>query len=97
MSISRFLAEASGAVVCSSPCGSSWGRWDPIYADKASDRIRQLGDFSFFSSFMSQPKYQLQTFRTGGACSSDISYYLNAHFIDFNVWSVAHTACGSNT
>ena len=38
-------------------------RWDPIYAD-ARDRIRQLGDFSFFSSFMSQPKYQLQTFRS---------------------------------
>ena len=29
-------------------------RWDPIYAD-ARDRIRQLGDFSFFQSYMSQP------------------------------------------
>ena len=62
-------------------------RWDPIYAD-ARDRIRQLGDFSFFSSFMSQPKYQLQTFRSWAGRSSDISYYLNAHHIDFNVWSV---------
>ena len=66
-------------------------RWDPIYAD-ARDRIRQLGDFSFFSSFMSQPKYQLQTFRSWAGRSSDISYYLNAHHIDFNVWSVGHIA-----
>ena len=66
-------------------------RWDPIYAD-ARDRIRQLGDFSFFSSFMSQPKYQLQTFRSWAGKSSDISYYLNAHHIDFNVWSVSHIA-----
>jgi D-galacturonate reductase len=66
-------------------------RWDPIYAD-ARDRIRQLGDFSFFSSFMSQPKSQLQTFRTWAGRSSDISYYLNAHHIDFNVWSVSHVA-----
>ena len=41
-------------------------RWDPIYAD-ARDRIRQLGEFSFFQSFMSQPKYQLETFRPGPA------------------------------
>jgi len=66
-------------------------RWDPIYAD-ARDRIRQLGNFSFFSSFMSQPKYQLQTFRSWAGRSSDISYYLNAHHIDFNVWSVSHIA-----
>jgi D-galacturonate reductase len=66
-------------------------RWDPIYAD-ARDRIRQLGDFSFFSSFMSQPKSQLQTFRSWAGRSSDISYYLNAHHIDFNVWSVSHIA-----
>jgi len=66
-------------------------RWDPIYAD-ARDRIRQLGDFSFFSSFMSQPKYQLETFRSWAGRSSDISYYLNAHHIDFNVWSVGHIA-----
>ena len=66
-------------------------RWDPIYAD-ARDRIRQLGDFSFFSSFMSQPKYQLETFRSWAGKSSDISYYLNAHHIDFNVWSVSHVA-----
>ncbi len=84
------LAEAakrSGALVAM----EVHKRWDPIYAD-ARDRIRQLGDFSFFSSFMSQPKYQLQTFRSWAGRSSDISYYLNAHHIDFNVWSVAHVA-----
>ena len=36
-------------------------RWDPIYAD-ARDRIRGLGDFSYFSAYMSQPKSQLDTF-----------------------------------
>jgi D-galacturonate reductase len=66
-------------------------RWDPIYAD-ARDRIRSLGDFSFFSSYMSQPKSQLDTFRAWAGRSSDISYYLNAHHVDFNVWSVAQFA-----
>ena len=66
-------------------------RWDPMYAD-ARDRIRQLGEFSFFSSFMSQPKSQLHTFRSWAGKASDISYYLNAHHIDFNVWSVQHVA-----
>ena len=40
-------------------------RWDPIYAD-AKDRIRDLGDFSLFQSYMSQPKSQLDTLRTLG-------------------------------
>lgn len=62
-------------------------RWDPIYLD-ARDRIRRLGEFSYFSSYMSQPKSQLDTFRTWAGRSSDISYYLNAHHIDFNLWAV---------
>ena len=66
-------------------------RWDPIYAD-ARDRIRQLGSFTFFSSYMSQPKSQLQTFRAWAGKSSDISYYLNAHHIDFNAWAVGESA-----
>jgi D-galacturonate reductase len=66
-------------------------RWDPMYAD-ARDRIRGLGPFSFFCSYMSQPKSQLDTFRSWAGRSSDISYYLNAHHIDFNVWSVGHDA-----
>ena len=63
-------------------------RWDPLYTD-ARDRIRSLGDFSFFSSYMSQPKSQLDTFRAWAGKSSDISYYLNAHHIDFNLWVVS--------
>ena len=66
-------------------------RWDPIYAD-ARDRIRALGEFSFFNSYMSQPKSQLDTFRAWAGKSSDISYYLNAHHIDFNAWAVSHMA-----
>jgi D-galacturonate reductase len=66
-------------------------RWDPIYAD-ARDRIRQLGEFSFFHSYMSQPKSQLQTFKSWAGKSSDISYYLNTHHIDFNVWACGHLA-----
>ena len=62
-------------------------RWDPIYVD-ARDRIRGLGAFSFFQSYMSQPKTQLDTFRAWAGKSSDISYYLNAHHVDFNAWAV---------
>ncbi len=63
-------------------------RWDPIYAD-ARDRIRSLGDFSYFSSYMSQPKSQLKTFRSWAGRATDVSYYLNAHHIDFHAWSVS--------
>ena len=66
-------------------------RWDPIYLD-ARDRIRNLGDFSFFNSYMSQPKTQLDSFRSWAGKSSDISYYLNAHHIDFNVWALTGNA-----
>lgn len=66
-------------------------RWDPVYAD-ARDRIRSLGDFSFFAAYMSQPKSQLDTFRSWAGESSDISYYLNAHHVDFHVWSVGTRA-----
>ena len=66
-------------------------RWDPVYAD-ARDRIRKLGDFSFFTSYMSQPKGQLETFRHWAGGSSDISYYLNSHHVDFHGWAVQGTA-----
>lgn len=62
-------------------------RWDPIYVD-ARDRIAKLGDFSFFNSYMSQPKKQLDTFRRWAGKSSDISYYLNSHHIDFHSWAI---------
>ena len=62
-------------------------RWDPIYTD-ARDQIRKMGPCSLFTSYMSQPKSQLDTFRAWAGKSSDISYYLNAHHVDFHVWSV---------
>ena len=63
-------------------------RWDPIYTD-ARDRLRRLGDFSYLTAYMSQPKLQLSTFRAWAGLSSDISYYLNSHHIDFH-----ECACG---
>ncbi|EGD77002.1 hypothetical protein PTSG_07344 [Salpingoeca rosetta] len=62
-------------------------RWDPIYVD-ARNRARALGDFSYFNSFMSQPKYQLETFKAWAGKTSDISYYLNSHHIDMHAWMV---------
>ena len=62
-------------------------RWDPMYAD-ARDKIKTLGPFSYLYAFMSQPKHQLETFRSWAGKSSDISYYLNSHHIDFNEWCV---------
>ncbi|MCA9170391.1 MAG: Gfo/Idh/MocA family oxidoreductase [Planctomycetales bacterium] len=66
-------------------------RWDPLYAD-ARDRIRSLGDFSYFTSYMSQPKSQLSTFSAWAGKSSDISYYLNTHHIDFHLWALSGIA-----
>ncbi|EDQ88734.1 uncharacterized protein MONBRDRAFT_32677 [Monosiga brevicollis MX1] len=62
-------------------------RWDPIYTD-ARGRARELGDFSYFYSFMSQPKLQLETFKAWAGKSSDISYYLNSHHIDAHAWQM---------
>jgi hypothetical protein len=39
-------------------------RFDPIYSD-ARNRARQLGPFSYYYSYMAQPKQQLDTFRWG--------------------------------
>ena len=61
-------------------------RYDPIYID-ARDRIASsLGDFSYFTAHMSQPKHQLDTFKSWAGRSSDISYYLNSHHVDFHDW-----------
>ncbi len=62
-------------------------RWDFVYQD-ARERIRALGDFGYFVSYMSQPKFQLETFRAWAGKSSDISYYLNSHHVDFHVWAL---------
>jgi len=60
-------------------------RWDPIYTD-ARTRIQKLGRFNYFTSYMSQPKLQLETFRAWAGIGSDISYYLNSHHIDLHSW-----------
>jgi len=58
-------------------------RFDPAYAD-ARFKARKLGDFNYFYSYMSQPKFQLETFKAWAGKDSDISYYLNSHHIDVN-------------
>jgi len=60
-------------------------RFDPIYQD-ARDRIRKMGPFSYYWAYMSQPKHQLETFKAWAGKSSDISYYLNSHHIDYHEW-----------
>jgi D-galacturonate reductase len=76
-------------------------RYDPIYVD-ARDRIQELGGLSYMYSYMSQPKHQLQTFKAWAGKSSDISYYLNSHHVDFCEWAnlgrakpISVTASGS--
>jgi D-galacturonate reductase len=66
-------------------------RFDPIYVD-ARDKIQGLGGFSYLYAYMSQPKHQLDTFRAWAGKSSDISYYLNSHHIDFHEWCMGHKA-----
>ena len=66
-------------------------RWDPIYSD-AREKLRKLGEASYFNSYMSQPKSQLESFRVWAGISSDISYYLNAHHIDFHAWTLEDRA-----
>ena len=74
-------AEAAGVLVAV----EVHKRWDPIYTD-ARDRLRRLGDFSYINAYMSQPKLQLATFASWAGLSSDISYYLNSHHVDFHEW-----------
>jgi len=78
-------------------------RLDPFYAD-ARDRARStLGNFQYLYAYMSQPKHQLETFKAWAGKSSDISFYLNSHHVDFSEWTlegiarpVRVTATGSN-
>lgn len=58
-------------------------RFDPAYVD-ARHKAKNLGDFNYFYSYMSQPKSQLETFKAWAGIDSDISYYLNSHHIDVN-------------
>jgi len=83
------LADAAkkAGVLC---CIEVHKRYDPIYRD-ARDRAQALGPFSFFQAYMSQPKHQLDTFKAWAGRSSDISYYLNSHHVDFHEW----VCCGA--
>ncbi|KND93410.1 putative oxidoreductase YdgJ, partial [Tolypocladium ophioglossoides CBS 100239] len=56
-------------------------RFDPAYSD-ARFKAKALGDFNYFYAYMSQPKYQLETFKSWAGRESDISYYLNSHHVD---------------
>ena len=54
-------------------------RFDPIYND-ARMRIQKLGDFNYFSSYLSQPKIQLETFKVHTytklpTCSVSLHYF----------------------
>lgn len=62
-------------------------RYDPMYFDFF-QRAKSLGDFGYFSSYMSQPQSQLDTFKAWAGKSSDISYYLNSHHIDVHCHAV---------
>ena len=62
-------------------------RLDPFYAD-ARDRAADLGNFQYMYAYMSQPKHQLETFKAWAGKSSDISFYLNSHHIDFSEWTL---------
>lgn len=67
-------------------------RLDPFYAD-ARDRARsELGNFQYMYAYMSQPKHQLETFKAWAGKSSDISFYLNSHHVDFTEWTLAGIA-----
>ncbi|KAK5063218.1 hypothetical protein LTR84_005295 [Exophiala bonariae] len=66
-------------------------RFDPAYQD-AKFRSRNLGDFNYFYSYMSQPKSQLETFKAWAGKESDISYYLNSHHVDICEWLVRDAA-----
>ncbi|KAN0066141.1 hypothetical protein ACQY0O_000235 [Thecaphora frezii] len=67
-------------------------RFDPAYADGRERARADLGDVQFFSSYMSQPKTQLETFKAWIGKESDISYYLNSHHIDIALWIVQNRA-----
>jgi len=67
-------------------------RYDPMYADAKQRIQQQLGEFSYFYAYMSQPKKQLVTFKQWAGKSSDISYYLNSHHVDFHCWAASSFA-----
>lgn len=61
-------------------------RFDPAYFDAREKARTELGDPSYFYSYMSQPKKQLKTFSAWAGKDSDISYYLGSHHVDIHDW-----------
>eukprot|EP00759_Apiculatamorpha_spiralis_P005816 PhF_6_TR13434/c0_g1_i1/m.21439/K18106/GAAA; D-galacturonate reductase len=78
------LAKENNVILCL----DMHKRHDPVYRD-AWTKSSTLGPFSYFYSYMSQPKKQLLTFGKWAGRSSDISYYLNSHHVDVLCWFVA--------
>jgi D-galacturonate reductase len=79
------LARKHG-VLC---CVEFHKRFDPIYEDARNQisNLERFGHVSYFYAYMSQPKYQLETFKHWVAeKKSDISFYLNSHHIDMLLW-----------
>jgi len=76
------LAKSNNSLLCI----EVHKRFDPMYSD-ARQRIKGCGNFNYYSSYMSQPKFQLFTFKAW-ADFSDISYYLNSHHVDFHCWAM---------
>lgn len=58
-------------LVCLPRNSTSLARFDPVYSD-ARAKAAILGEFNFFSAWMSQPKSQLETFRAWAGKDSDI-------------------------
>ena len=48
--------------------------------------MRCSRDLDYLLTYISQPKHQLDTFKSWAGRSSDISYYLNSHHVDFCEW-----------
>lgn len=47
-----------------------------------------MGNFQYMHAYISQLKYQLETFKAWAGKCSDMLYYLNSHHIDFSEWTL---------
>lgn len=72
-------------------CIENHKRYDPVYADFKA-RVDELGDFSFFSAYMSQPDCQAKHYHRVNSKATDVSLYLNSHHIDYHCWLMGSKA-----
>ena len=72
-------------------CIENHKRYDPVYADFKA-RVDELGDFSFFSAYMSQPECQARHYHPVNINATDVSLYLNSHHIDYHAWLMGSKA-----